>query len=123
VAYAARAWLDAHGLDPATVTALEGAPLVVMPATGHRADLARVGGGPVVLRSGSTSTLMEAVASGLGVGLLPTRLAERDPRLVRLDGLGIRRERALWLLFREEVGRSPAVRVVVDALVARLARG
>ncbi len=122
VPYAGRAWLDAGGLDPATLERLEGAPLVVMPGTGHRADLVRVGGGPVALRSGSTSTLMEAVASGLGVGILPTRLAAQDPRLVRLDALGVRRDRSLWLVFREEVGRSPAVRVVIDALVEHLAK-
>lgn len=120
VPFAARTWVEARGVDPRTLRDLDGAPLVVMPATGQRSDLARAGGGPVALRTGSTSTLVEAVASGLGVGLLPTRLAARDPRLVRLDGLGIRRDRDLWLLFREEVGRQPAVRAVVDALVTGL---
>lgn len=120
--FAARAWLEARGLEADTLTNLDGAPLVVMPATGHRGELVRVGGGRVALRTGSTGTMLEAVASGVGVGLLPARVAERDPRLVPLEGLGIRRERDLWLLFREEVGRTPAVRAVVDLLVRGLAR-
>jgi DNA-binding transcriptional LysR family regulator len=119
IPYAARAWLAARGLDEG-ITHLDGAPIVVTPLTGQRAALARAGGGPVVLRTASTGTAIEAVASGIGVGILPTRLAASDPRLVPLEGLGIRRSWKLWLVFREEIGRTPAVRAVVDALVEGL---
>lgn len=122
VPFAAREGLAARGLDAATLTDLDGAPLVVMPATGQRGALVRAGGGRVALRTGSTGAMIEAVASGAGVGLLPERIAERDPRLVRLDGLALRHERDLWLLFREDVGRTPAVRAVVDLLVHGLDR-
>lgn len=124
VPYTSRRWLEAQGIaDAEAVTRLEGAPLVVMPATGHRGDLERAGGGRVALRTGSTTAMIEAVAAGLGVGILPNRLADRDKRLVALPNLGLRRERNLWLLFREEVAKAPAVRVVADALVEGLARG
>lgn len=119
--YASRTWLSERGLEPGRLASLDGVPVCVMPGTGQRADLARLGASRVVLRSSSTRALIEAVAHGGGVGLLPSRLVAGDDRVVHLDGLGVERRRDLWLVFREEVGRTPAVRAVVDLLTERLA--
>jgi len=75
----------------------------------------------MVFRSNSTASLAAAVRAGVGVGVLPRFVAERDAGLVRLDGPEpVNHE--LWLLVHGDLRRSSRVQVViewVDELVAR----
>lgn len=118
--FASRAWLASLGVEAGRLARLDGLPACIMAGTGQRRVLAGLGAARVALRTSSTRALVEAVAHGLGVGMLPSRLVAEDARLVHLDGLGLERQGDLWLVFREEVGRTPAVRAVVDLLTERL---
>jgi DNA-binding transcriptional LysR family regulator len=76
----------------------------------------------VVIEHGSTSGMLAAVRSGMGLAVLPSFMADRDPDLVRVvDAVkGDRME--LWLLTHERIRRAPRVRAVMDFLGERLAR-
>ncbi len=62
--------------------------------------------------------LSTAARAGLGLAVLPCVMARREPDLVsvltRLPPL----TRELWLLFHRDIGRSPAVRAVIDSITA-----
>lgn len=74
----------------------------------------------VVFRCNSTAALQAAAGAGVGVAVLPCFIADRDPRLVRLEGPEpVPHE--LWLLVHGDLRRTPRVRAVIewlDALVA-----
>lgn len=92
------------------------------------ADRAR-GDAPVVLRTPHVPALVEAVAAGHGIGVLPCWLADADPRLARLTAeVPVRRE--AWLVVHEGLRRHRRVRAVADWMTdlfaaerARLAGG
>lgn len=71
---------------------------------------------PTVFRSSSIAAQQNAVAGGLGLGLLHAFAAEQDPRLIRVlaDDLEIRR--SYWLVTHQDQQRLPRVRAVVDFL-------
>jgi DNA-binding transcriptional LysR family regulator len=81
----------------------------------------QVGTRAVALRTNDVHAQLAAVASGLGVAMLPCALADRDPRLVRIAGDGPP-ARPLWLLVHPDIRRSAAVTVVIDHLVALFAQ-
>lgn len=75
-------------------------------------------GGAVVLRSGSTRALFNAVLGGGGIALLPDAVAARYPELVRLDaGLRIA-PRQPWLTLHRDLQHDRAVRRVADWVMA-----
>ena len=76
----------------------------------------------VAMHHASSTGLLSAVRSGLGVAVLPCIVAEADPDLIRCipprDGHG----RVLWLLTHERVRHTPRIRAVIDFLYDRLSR-
>lgn len=76
----------------------------------------------VVLRSNRQETLIEAVRLGLGLGLLPCLVADRDDTLHRWLGPSQVFSRDLWLLVHPDLQASRRVRAVMDAISERVAR-
>lgn len=76
---------------------------------------------PPRLRSTDMDVVLEALAEGVGLAVVPCCLADSDPRLERLtppiDGLGKRQH----LLSHRDMLREPAVRAIADALKALFA--
>ncbi|MEZ4316457.1 MAG: LysR family transcriptional regulator [Myxococcota bacterium] len=72
----------------------------------------------VRMRLASRTLFVEAVASGVGVGVLPCALADRRGGLVRLTEPLMDDSLTLWVLCHPAVRELPTVRTVMDALVA-----
>jgi DNA-binding transcriptional LysR family regulator len=74
----------------------------------------------VAMHQASSTGLLSAVRSGVGIAVLPCIVADGDPDLVRC--LPPRRDhgRTLWLLTHERVRHTPSVRIVSDFLYERL---
>jgi len=68
------------------------------------------------LRSNDITTLMTSARAGLGLAVLPCIMAQYEPELVRVPTEPPPPTRELWLLFHRDVGRSPAVRAVIDRI-------
>lgn len=75
------------------------------------------GDSPLVFRSNSVLSLLNAVRGGLGVGVFPCYLAEGDARLRRLFGPEQVVSRELWLAVHADLRRTGRVRVLMDFLV------
>lgn len=71
---------------------------------------------PTVFRSSSIAAQQNAVASGLGLGLLHVFAAEQDPRLVRLLPQAVSVVRTYWLAMHADQRHLPRVRAVRDFL-------
>jgi DNA-binding transcriptional LysR family regulator len=69
-----------------------------------------------VFRSTSVAAQHEAVASGLGLGVLHIFSASRDPRLVRVLGGQIALQRTYWLTLHGDSQRIARVRAVIEFL-------
>lgn len=76
------------------------------------------GGRPFTFRSNDLNILLQAVRSGLGVGVLPHFLARNDPLLAPISSPECPVKRSLWLVMHPDVRRSPRVRAVADEVVA-----
>lgn len=74
-------------------------------------------GRPFTFRSNDLNMLLQAVRSGLGVGVLPHFLARNDPLLVPIASPECPVKRTLWLVLHPDVRRSPRVRAVADEVV------
>lgn len=77
---------------------------------------------PVVMSIGGLSSYQDAVARGLGLGVLPCLLGDADPRLVRLRGGELRHVADVWILTHESARRRANVSAVVDMLSDALVR-
>lgn len=92
---------------------------VVSYGDGGRAEnewLLRVlGPAPTVLRTASVGVALEAVVAGVGVAVLPDRIAARRG-LLRLSALGAPPQRSLWLAMEPRAAKVPRVRAVADWL-------
>ncbi len=79
--------------------------------------------GDVVLRSNSRAATTAMLRRGVGVGLMPRRLAELHPELVELESF---RESVavlthpVWVLFHPERKQNARIRALVDILVEHL---
>jgi len=67
-------------------------------------------------QSNSFMTIRDLAVSGAGFAMLPRHLGDREPRLVRVGGLGRMPASGLWLLSHEDMLRSPRVRAATDFL-------
>jgi len=78
--------------------------------------IARHGGAPAEqrLKLNDAESLLQAVRTGLGRSLLPTFIANADPRLVRLSPEPSVLEREVWLLVHPDLRPLPRVSVVLD---------
>ena len=66
------------------------------------------------LRSNDITNLLTAARAGLGLVVLPCIMARSAPELVSVPTQLPPLTRELWLLFHRDVGRTPAVRAVID---------
>ena len=70
------------------------------------------------LRSNDITNLLTAARAGLGLAVLPCIVVRNDPNMVRVPTPLPPLTRELWLLFHRDVGRTPAVRAVIDHIIA-----
>ena len=122
-AYASKDYLAARG-RPARGSGFSGHDVVAHNSSSRSWRLGQIGGEPVrdarvVLRTNSTHMLLRAVRSGLGIGPLPCFLARGDRTLERVHPTIEADD--LWLVVHADVQRTTRVRVVIDAIEARLA--
>ena len=115
--YATRSLLAAHGLD-ADAARIDGVPALV----GYTDEgWAAAVGAVLALRTTSPNMLLSAAIAGAGVAYLPDVIASQQPELVALDGLGLVRDRPLWLCMHRDLARVARVRVLADFLAEELA--
>ncbi len=69
-----------------------------------------------VFFSTSLAAQRNALAGGLGLGMLHTFEADLDPRLVRVLADEVEVQRSYWMVFNEDQKNSPRVRAVADFL-------
>jgi len=81
-----------------------------------------VAGSATVFRSSSIAAQHEAVASGLGLGILHAFAADVDPRLNRVLSKSVQVTRSYWLVVHKDQQRLPRVRAVIDFLTDLVAR-
>ena len=81
-----------------------------------------VAGSATAFRSSSIAAQHEAVANGLGLGILHAFAADADPRLVRILARSVQVTRSYWLVVHKEQQRLPRVRAVIDFLTDLVAR-
>jgi DNA-binding transcriptional LysR family regulator len=70
----------------------------------------------LALRANDLTTLLTAVRAGLGLAILPCIMARGRADLVSVPTPLPPLTRELWLVFHRDVGRSPAVRAVIDRI-------
>lgn len=124
--YCSRAYAEANGVPP-TIEALRGHPIIggggdkVWPM--YRRWLEHHGlQDAVVLEHGSTSGLLSAIRAGLGLAVLPSFMADREPDLVQVVPPVAGDPMELWLVTHDRVRHVPRVRAVMDFLGERLQR-
>jgi len=82
---------------------------------------AMLGSGRIRLRTNDVRALLQAVADGIGHGLLPCFVADRHLGLVRLSGSAPILSRELWMLIHPDARPLARVAVMADWLVERFA--
>ncbi len=74
----------------------------------------------VVFHHGSSTGLLSAVRSGLGLAVLPCSVADLEPDLVRCLPPIRETKRGVWLVTHERLRHTPRVRTVIDFFAERL---
>lgn len=74
----------------------------------------------VAMHHGTSSGLLSAVRSGIGLAVLPCIAADADPELVRCLPPRSDNQRDFWILTHERVRRTPHIRLAMDFLYDRL---
>lgn len=74
----------------------------------------------IVMRSNMTQTLLEGVRAGLGCAVLPCFAGERDGALRRVSAPEEMMPMTLWLVYHEDLRRSPRLRAAVDFIDAMI---
>jgi DNA-binding transcriptional LysR family regulator len=123
--YAAQSYADTWGLPKNPEQSLAGHR--VMMFADHRAfrienqwlDLRR-DGAHVVLRSDSVSSLYSATCAGVGIALLPRRVAEHERGLVQLETESEPEPRVIWQTVHVDLQRSARIRAVLEYLQSLL---
>ncbi|MBI5067323.1 MAG: LysR family transcriptional regulator [Deltaproteobacteria bacterium] len=82
----------------------------------------RGGGARWALRANRVDLMLEAVAHGMGLAVLPCYAAAGDPRLVCLLGAAEVVRRELWLVLHRDSRRTARIRAFADFLAAELGR-
>lgn len=118
--YASHAYLEAHG-KPQGIEDLRERPLVWyieemidLPELRYLDQVAE--GAQTVFRSNSIAAQHEAIASGLGLGILHVFSADKDTRLVRVLPEKVALRRSYWLSMHVDSQRAARIRAVVDFL-------
>jgi DNA-binding transcriptional LysR family regulator len=121
--YASRAYVarrgrpDAPGLEGHDVIGYDEASA---PAAESEWLATRAARATVVLRTNSARGLLSAVASGLGLALLPCFVADGVAGLVQVRPPREAVTRDLWLLVHHELKHAARVRALTDFLVAEV---
>jgi DNA-binding transcriptional LysR family regulator len=68
------------------------------------------------LRADSDLAQLAAIRAGFGIGICQTRVAERDPNLVRVLADAVSIDLGLWVVMHEDLKTSARCRAVFDAL-------
>ncbi|RZL02001.1 MAG: LysR family transcriptional regulator [Rubrivivax sp.] len=68
----------------------------------------------VALQTPTLSSLMAAVSSGVGVGVIPDEFAAKDPSLHRLCSCEAVPKKALWLVMNRRTARTARVRAFAE---------
>ncbi len=76
----------------------------------------RLDGAQIALRSDSVSSIYAATVAGLGIALLPDKVAGHDPALVRIPTSTSPEPRVIWQAIHADLQKSARVRAVVDFL-------
>ena len=123
--YAGRVYVARRGA-PTTLRELAAAPWVNYDAEMARAPQNRwlrrtMGDTRVAFRATTTTGLAAACAAGVGLAILPVRVAETDARLVRVVPRRGPPPREAYVVYREDQRRRAAVRAVAEWLVRLLA--
>jgi len=71
---------------------------------------------PPRLRTNTMTTMMNMIASGSGLGLLPVFMGDANPELVRVMGPLEELTNAEHIIVHRDVRREPAVRLAIDAI-------
>jgi DNA-binding transcriptional LysR family regulator len=79
--------------------------------------LAQRGARRLVLRTNDLESQLAAVRAGVGVAMLPSFLANRQPDLVRVAQRARPITREVWLVVHDDLRAAPSVRAVMDFLV------
>ncbi len=111
--YATRGYLEAHGYPSKPSDLLEGHTLVgyipdLLPAPELRYLDEIHPGLKATLRAPSITAQHSFVASGAGIGVLPTFMARADPRIVNVLR-DVRLMRAFWFVTHEDIRRLPRI--------------
>jgi len=72
----------------------------------------------LALRSNDLANLLTAARAGLGLAVLPCIMARGAPELVSVPTGIAPLTQEIWLLLHRDVGRTPAVRTVIDHITA-----
>jgi len=75
-----------------------------------------IGAGEVSVRSTSVLAQQELIASGVGIGILPSFSADLDPRLIPILPDKVEFRRTFWMVMPEELKNVARMRVVWDHL-------
>lgn len=76
------------------------------------------GGRELTLRVNDMAAVVGAVRAGLGVAALPRGMVARDKAFKEIRTSTPAPSRELWLVFHRDVSKAPAIRAVIDHLVA-----
>jgi DNA-binding transcriptional LysR family regulator len=115
--YADSAWLQATPASDWTFVGYD-APLAQTPQEIALRQLA--GDRRYVFLANDVLSLCAAARDGLGIAMLPDFVAQPYPALVAVDPAAPPLCREIWLAVHADVRRSPAVRLVMDDVVATL---
>jgi DNA-binding transcriptional LysR family regulator len=119
--YAARSYVETWGAPTDAEQSLRGHRVLMF--ADHRAfrlenqwlELRR-DGARVVLRSDSVSSLYSATVAGVGIALLPRRVAESEKTLVQLETQSEPEPRVIWQTVHVDLQRSARIRAVLEFL-------
>ncbi|MEM8776765.1 MAG: LysR family transcriptional regulator [Pseudomonadota bacterium] len=70
------------------------------------------------IQTASTRAILNIVCSGAAIGVLPSFISRKYPRLVKVHGLPKVPPRHLWMLMHPEVARMRSVREVADWIIS-----
>lgn len=80
------------------------------------------GGKPPITRSNSMASVVHAVRAGLGIGILPCTVGDRDHDLIRCSDIIEEARATSWIMTRRELRNAHRVRTFIDFVAPFLQR-